>query len=344
MRGSSGAVGLACLLGAAAGCGRNLLDQPPEGPDAAVAEAGPAGASVFSTATAFCREFEAHVARAESRCFGDPPAAELAGFIDETCGALDGWVASGRIGYDATAAAACLSQFDATHATSCDFTGFYCTDAVVGRVPDGALCLGSAECGPASACARPDPTTCSAKVCTPPSARGAPCGLQCADGLICALDGSNVCVPDAGRIGDPCVASSSCDWGFFCSFEAASGSTGGTCREARTGMACQNDGDCPPENFCDGICQPRLRVGASCAPNQQACVAFATCDPATGRCIAAGGVGQPCGQNGTCFVGACSNPLGRGTCLANQPPGFPCGDPAQCATGVCNGSCQSCAR
>jgi hypothetical protein len=331
--------GVACAVGIAIGCGRVPLDQPPEAADAAAG----GNASVFSTPTAFCREFEAHIAGAESRCFGGPPADALAAWIAATCDPLDGLVASGRIGYDATAAAACLSRFDATYATSCLFATYFCTKAVVGHVPDGALCTSAAECGPSSSCERPDQSQCGAKVCTPPRALGAPCGAECADGLVCATDGSNVCVPDTGRVGDPCLDTSSCDWGLFCSVDAST--TRGICREATTGMACQADGDCRIEDFCDGTCQPRLRVGASCALNRQACVAFAMCDPATDRCITAGGSGQPCGENGTCFVGACTNALSSdGICLSGQPPGSPCTDPAECATGVCNVSCQSCAR
>ena len=104
------------------------------------------------SATAFCREFEVYSARAESRCFGGLPAADLATWIAQTCDPLDALVASGRIGYDARAAAACLSQFDVTYASSCQFAAFYCTEGIVGSVADGALCTSASECGPTSSC------------------------------------------------------------------------------------------------------------------------------------------------------------------------------------------------
>src|SRR5579871_441269 len=96
---------VACGAALTLGCGRIPLD-----PIAGTADGGAgSAASGFATATAFCREFEAHSVQAETRCFGAPPADDVAAAIAEICDPLDGLVASGRIDYDATAAAACLA-------------------------------------------------------------------------------------------------------------------------------------------------------------------------------------------------------------------------------------------
>jgi len=322
---------VACVVLLTVGCGRGTLDP-------GASDAGGEGASVFSTATGFCREFEAHVAQYESRCFGDAPADELAAFIAANCDPLDGLVASGGLGYDPKAAAACQAQFDATFATSCNFPSSGCSNIFpTGGVGDGARCTTVVECVvPKSSCARPDPKACDPRVCIGPSKLGAACGRACAAGLICSAD--KVCVTNMGALGDPCQESSSCNRGLFCSVNPST--MRGTCRETTTGMSCTGDVLCPLGDFCDGTCKHRLRVGDSCLMNQQACVAYAACDSATGRCVAAGGSGQPCGLNRTCFLGVCSS---AGTCLSLLPDGALCTDPAECTSGVCNGSCQPCA-
>ncbi|HVU51822.1 MAG TPA: hypothetical protein VHL80_14095 [Polyangia bacterium] len=346
-RSSSAAPGRDALLAlvvvaAGAGCGRYPL-APSAGPSGA---AGAPDDSSLSTPTGFCRAFEASSYAATKRCYGSEVPADVVATIDaQICAPLDGALAAGRITYDRAGAAACLSQAGASLAESCRFDTIPCADEVVaGLLPDGAPCESSAECAATSFCVRPDRSTCQQAVCTPDSQLGEPCGIGCAPGLTCATDGSDVCVVDTGTLGAGCdlTAVAPCDWGFACRPNA---SGAGACVESRTGLACQDDLECPVEDLCDGTCKPRLAMGASCAASPQGCLALATCDQATRRCVPAGNDGQPCGMNGFCYEGSCSpTAAGDSVCVVNRGTGSACDDPNECASGVCEaGACAACA-
>jgi hypothetical protein len=335
---------LACVAAVAVGCGgRSPLDLPPE-------PSGAAGApddSSLSTPTGFCVEYEQRYLVPTRRCYGaDVPADVLATIEAQVCQSLDASLAAGRLSYDRSRAVACLAQVDAALAASCRFDDVPCVDDVVaGLVPDGAPCSSSAECARRSDCVRPDRTTCAQAVCTPAGGVGAPCAAECAPGLMCSNDAANLCVADTGQVGTACdpTAVAPCDWSFACH---SNGAGSATCREARTGDACVDERECPIEDFCDVTCKPRKAVGASCAASSRGCVALATCDPVTRRCVAAGTDGKPCGMNGFCYYGTCTATFttGRAVCVVDRPTGAACDDPNECASGVCGqGTCLDCA-
>jgi hypothetical protein len=301
----------------------------------------------LSTATGFCEAYQEAYAENATRCFGAPVPADVeAAFVAQFCDPIDGLVAARQASYDRADAAGCLAQIRATWAKNCLFDDVPCASKVVaGALPNGAACTNSAECQGDSLCDRPDHSTCAPMVCTPRGGFGDPCGIGCDNGLICAPDGSNVCIVDRGSVGAPCdpTMSGSCDFTLSC---RPGGGGVSRCVAAQSGDPCFDDFGCPAEDFCSsvGFCTGRMHVGASCAGQTSGCIALATCDPLTLRCVTAGALNTPCGEFDFCFGGGCTHLTDPPVCLVLAPSGTPCDDPAECASGVCEaGRCVTCA-
>jgi hypothetical protein len=237
------------------------------------------------------------------------------------------------------ATGACVAQPDAPSGTACNADGNLCTiDTCNGSgscVQTGTVscpaaeppCEGGATCSPATgACvAQPD----------------APSNTSCeADGNRCTVDvcnGSGSCLQVttvACQVAEP-----PCEGGATCNPAT------GACvaqPDAPSGTACDADGSLCTIDACDGLGGCGQSGTVSCPATVPPCEGGATCNPATGACVAQPDApsGTACDADGSlCTTEACN---GSGTCVqtgtVSCPAAIPpCEGGATCnpATGVC---------
>ncbi len=197
-------------------------------------------------------------------------------------------------------------------------SGYHCADVSAGSVcwPD---CTSDADCGPGAVCRE---KRCHAGT---QGAIGAPCALNagCQSGRCeIAFNGgycTAVCAQAGpGSFGKDCPASAVC---------ARVSEAGGLCH-----AACQNDGQCRPEYYCDvigsvGVCRPQCRGPVNCALGY-------TCDKnGTRRCIEGSALPRKTGA-------ACNSDTDCDSayCLDQPNQGFPkgvCSNDCTGAPGVC---------
>ncbi len=260
--------------------------------------------------------------------------------FDRNLRALGEAVLQGRVAIDPTAAAACLAAVrDGEECAPPWFEGPACARAFIGLQPDGAPCIVSDACGPASYC-RLD-AECGGQ-CAPRAGEGDPCDADagCADGLYCA---ASTCAPrgapcaeDACRAADrPPPAGP----GARCSDDTRPIAIGfprdGLFQPARA--ACAGDHACEPTS--DGLrCVPAGGIGDPCAADSDPwCAPALTCDPESVLCAprlepgAVCGDATPCPRDMQCV---------DGRCLPPTPAGLDCRDDGDCAHGDCvDGAC-----
>jgi hypothetical protein len=293
----------------------------------------------LDTVEGFCRQTGAAYAANSARCHGGTAAEWNAG---DFCGPLRNLAAT--VEYDAAAAAACLEMIKTRLETACGVT-VECFDQVVkGKVADGQLCAHSFECSPGVLCTSPDNTTCAHPVCLAPAAIGAACPPRCVADAVCDSV-TSTCIPaTVSDVGGPCNTTPEevCRAGLFCKVVGDLSATG-VCTESKEGAPCDNDSNCPLEDYCATTCVPRIKVGSPCSIEAPySCVLLATCDPVTDSCVAAGVLGKRCGAYGICLSSSCGS---SGTCVPLLGAGGACQIGYDCQSGVCsNGACADCPR
>jgi hypothetical protein len=217
------------------------------------------------------------------------------------CAALARGIAAGRIGYDATAAATCLS--------------------LIGSASCADLYYGDRQRNPANSCA---------KVLTGTVAAGGGCYRteDCAAGAFCDQTGGcpAKCVAYVAA-GGTCGSGLACAPGLY--YDTAGGSC--VCRTLATqGQSCGGTGEvkCAESLYCGpgNTCVPYLAKGASCQAAQSDTSSSLLCVIATGQTTGTCGprakIGASCGATIGCEpFAACVN----GTCAEYSPQGGPCG-------------------
>jgi hypothetical protein len=232
-------------------------------------------------------------------------------------------VNAGKIIYNGSAAAACLSTFSSLGCTLSDLTSSptqSCVDAIKGTVPDGGACFDAEECVSQrcnlSACAG---AMCCAGTCTATVPVGGACSLSgpgCADGAFCkrgAVGSAGTCTPDIAA-GQSCGSLDNCVPGKFCIIVPPA--VVGICTNA------PSEGEPCPAGFCDAradvcdqttkTCVRRIAVGGPCA-STSACVSYANCNTATMKCVARVGGGGACATPADCVAGL---PCTNGICVS----------------------------
>lgn len=263
-------------------------------------------------------------------------------------------IASGKVRFDSAAGGACLDYVRRIYGGPCTISAHAavgtagdadCAKVVVGSVADGGACFSSSECTSTNcvladtACSRSRACcagTCAAKPAPIPI--GGDCsaplpGQGCAAGSVCNAAGSSsgqTCQVRSGAQGAPCTTVLDCAAPLFCAADSAAGSR--TCQPpAATGAPCnisESFGACDDLNdYCDGTtarCTRRVAPGASCDPDAQNCVGYASC--LGGTCVAL-----------STERGAC-DPTNGPTCLGDlecSATTFTCGVPDYVTT-ACN--------
>lgn len=249
-------------------------------------------------------------------------------------------VENGSVLYDEDAMRKCL---DAVASMSCDRTSRdqrveppACSKAFRGTVPDGGVCLISAQCISGRCDISICPEACCEGTCEPeiPEAQiGASCAAaDCVAGAFC--DEAEICQPLLAT-GEACLDDDECDYNLHCS-----GVTD-TCVDApNRGEPCP-DGSCADVGtFCDASSRCVGRPGRDEACGQfGSCQQPNICDQATLRCVPPPGPGQAC--QSTCAAGAYCDTQ-AGTCMEQKPEGAACTLDRECANGFCDDATSQC--
>lgn len=289
------------------------------------------------------------------------------------CGAVPPGIADGRTGFDATAAAACVTRLGNIACAELDFVT--CDGVLTGLGQQDAPCFGSdGECSGGLYCdgsmtcpgrCRPSaavgatPTSgqpCVAGayvydgVCITPVAVGSSCAAtgsetaekECVRGAWCEAS-SKQCVAQRGE-GEACTSYFECRGALRCT----RGVCGGLVSEQG---ACDDSALCKSDLRCGdaGVCVTRVGQGSPCTIETDECTLQFFCDAATSTCQPYRGVDEAC----TPIGGECGLASGRyctatfdsdgGVCATLKTPGEPCAAPFECSTGLCdNGQCVGC--
>jgi hypothetical protein len=166
----------------------------------------------------------------------------------------------------------------------------------------------------------------------------------------CALGGTGTLTS-----GSSCVSNAQCEQA-ACTTGTLSPDGGtvlcGTCVTPPTsGQPCAEGQSCGANAECyNSVCTPVTYggAGASCSGVAEQCGTGFTCNPATGECVAPGGVGTPCEDSEECVAPlVCPQPSPGSGSQACAPPGQvgdTCLDQGDCALGLtCQQSTSKCA-
>jgi hypothetical protein len=233
-------------------------------------------------------------------------------------GQLEADVSAGKVTYDGSKAADCLSVIFARGCTITEqlapVSSQACDDTFKGTVATGGTCFSEEECVSQS-CDRSNcatALTCCAGTCNPPVtasiASGGNClpaGSVCVTGTFCKRDptGSNAtCTPQVAR-GQPCTTLvDECVVGNICNTDPVTGN--GTCGKVPV------EGEPCPDGLCDAssdacdaatrTCVRRIAIGGAC-PSGSGCVRYANCDTATLTCVPRASKGGACTTTGDCL-------------------------------------------
>lgn len=228
---------------------------------------------------------------------------------------------SGRIEYDAEAAADCLAEIrQRSSGSACDIAvgataaPESCLAAASGTLADGETCATDEQCRSGACDASAMPNACTGE-CAPRADLGEACGdPSTTDGATC--DPSLVCVPnDSGGFvcaeqgsleeGDACVRSIStftaCAGGLLCAGEQGNA----TCQAvtfAQDGEDCSGDNTfCTSGTVCiDDTCTPPGGEGDSCTATNLECRIEHFCDTDAGECTPTRGAGESCSSDSQC--------------------------------------------
>lgn len=244
-------------------------------------------------------------------------------------GQVESDVASGKVKYNGSQVATCLSVYDTIGCTVTASENLKlppaCQTVFQGSVATGGACYNDEECVSLN-CNRGGcggVTGCCAGTCDPVTvtvASGGDCvaaGTTCADGTYCKLDSTSTSATCTPRIaaGQSCTSLfGQCVAGKTCVSDTAGGTR--TCGNLPAeGQAC-------PDNICDAstdtcdsttkICVRRIAIGGAC-PAGAGCVDYATCDATTKVCVAQKAAGGTCSTATDCLGSlVCTT----GTCVA----------------------------
>jgi len=262
-----------------------------------------------------------------SRCGAFPDEASCKASVILDYNQLEADVSSGKIKYDGDAAASCLNGLDSSKTyESCSITDSAttvspkaCAGTFKGTVATGGACVINDECVSgacdASACTN-NTALCCAGTCLPTAAQDIPVGgdcsaaaAQCVSSAYCKLPQNGGPPACAARLAvgaacdalnglDQCVSGALC---LFLQPPTSAASVGACGRLPTQGQACNANVPCDSYGlFCDqasSTCLPRIALGGACDPKNDGCVLYASCNPATLKCAAAGKPGEACDAN-----------------------------------------------
>jgi hypothetical protein len=341
---------------------------------AALAAAACAGASNDQGASAFaesqapdsgCAAFTRALCAHAIECEGEPYCTVDHCLAQSSCtgfNALAAALRGGAVTYDATAGGTCLARFAADPCglgtLPRDPTVFdvlaACAGALTGRLPLGAACVATIECGAGLSCDGAS-LGCGGKCATQASAApGSPCAryADCEVGpasLWCdTMAGVCAAGVDAGSgCGLLPAGITACAPGLWC--DAVSSAAAGTCRSpGGAGSPCNDLGGCEASLHCEGYAPtaPDAGLGSCALPGDAGAACELSSDCAPGLVCVAGACGLPFGVGVRCNSDAyCAAGLTCATekCLETKCPGDDCTDPnAWCVLGACRGGvCQT---
>jgi len=321
-----------------------------------VVDAGTPGPFSAATAESFCLGYFTYYYHTFGICFaGDEfPWQSLPASV---CKRILKSVAAGRMQYDPTRGATCLSAMAAVTGcplpTNPDWPESDCQFALVPQVPLGGTCtiispdFWSAECV-AGYCDEGGVSFSCSGTCLSYLDVGASCtwngpkcklGTTCSAGVLSAKPGQCVARVGAGQTcdgpgGPSCLSPNKCVGG--------SNTVAGVCQMPATSGACTSSTDCAYPTNCVGPtgnqqCLPPKQAGAACTPGNRECLLLSHCT-AAGVCSDHLGVeGEPCGtilgELVSCQDGFyCEAPIaGSGVCHADKAPVATCtGTPGEC--------------
>ena len=348
-------------VGCGGGGGGARQDGSPTG--AGGISGGDAGADVQvdPELAAFCASVQAARVRILERCAG--VASEIAAQYApiDACAAFTPAVAGGRMVFNPTEAAGCLSALDAV---ACDAASLpsACDRALHGALTPGSACNLIADISRFSECEV-------GTFCVPSPSGG--CKGTCVAGALLNQ-------PCAGA-SQPCVAGEACTLAGMCTVRGSSGSEcgiyttpiceeglvcsdlfGGTCGpRLRAGATCSGQPtECEFPMMCDrglaltGTCKVPPKPGSGCVVNEYECGLGLSYCGADSKCHALAGIGQPCvntdGEGTYCMLGMCDTTLATPVCkpfavgaacssTAECPPGSLCS--SNFGYGFCTASC-----
>ncbi|HVU04463.1 MAG TPA: Dickkopf N-terminal cysteine-rich domain-containing protein [Polyangiaceae bacterium] len=267
----------------------------------------------------------------------------------------------GRVKYDGTRVAACLS---AVKAAACDVISTrlsdLCPGVITGTVATGGDCTMNAECTPGDFC--DESSTCPGK-CAALLGEGSACtdDDECKSGMVCP-DSTKVCT-NAGKKDDACEGpdhAGACGGGLICA--GASDTKAGQCETITSAFAAEDGAPCDPTAsvLCaEGLVCAALSVdqagaitwkcekaatGSDChvafpesCPEGQYCKL--TPNTLDGKCTALPGDGDACAAHAETdkTKDLCSNTTTcvAGTCKAIQDDGAACTTDEECLSKVC---------
>jgi hypothetical protein len=243
-------------------------------------------------------------------------------------GQVESDVASGKVKYDGSQVATCLSVYDTIGCTVTETENLQlpqaCQTVFHGTVATGGACYNDEECVSLH-CNRGGcggVTGCCAGTCDPETvtvASGGDCvaaDTTCADGTYCKLDSTSTSATCTTLVaaGQSCTSLfGQCAAGKACVSQTAGG--------ARTCGVLPAEGQACPEGICDAnadtcdtttkTCIRKIAVGGAC-PAGAGCVDYASCDAATKVCVAQKAAGGACTSATDCLgTLVCTN----GTCV-----------------------------
>lgn len=270
--------------------------------------AGCSGASsrsggLTSDARSFCMAIlDATVDRAYACQGGSPDAYKAQIRALDFCDAVAPVIGASHVTFDASAAAACLTDFAGLACWQNAYASPNCRKVFTGTVLEGRVCypsmpMGAQECAPGTIC----------------MATGTDCTGTCVPGTI---------TPRSIVIGTPCTVSSECvgdDGALTCAGPSGPIASGaGTCQAPAATGPCYYDSDCS-SGVCAGTtgttgttagsCQAAKHLGDACMPSAGQCGLGTWCIVDT--CIPLPSVGQQCGGDSgvlnQCLDGFCDS-------------------------------------
>jgi hypothetical protein len=309
-----------------------------------------AGASQFATACAGLLAAEAGLMKT---CSKVNPALFLPNGMFEfsrVCDFLESEIVAGRVHYDASQFAACLTAYQAVTCADLppgDPTGdpatkpAACAAAFTGTVAVNAACFAGADCSNGF-CSSDTSRTCPG-TCQPFRVAGESCSAQqCGPGLACTVDPMAVTTSckATGAVGAACP----CQPGLWCNTANAGGrcetaiAPGGACAaystNCRAGYQCQGATTATP-----GTCQPIVGQGGACTVRDQCGFGY-QCQ--SGTCSGLPTLGQDCSTT-MCAQGYCDS--AARICTAYLADGATCSSaPGGCLSGTCNPNTLKCER
>jgi len=335
-------------------------------PDSAGSTDGTGGGAGSATVLEFCNGVFQAMSSAIARCWGGTDAYWVGVYSAVfDCQRVSADVAAGRMVYDQSHAAACLSSIegvDCSVTTSSDPGGLpACTQVLWGTVPAGQACSPDpmSNCVPEASCEQVGYAcggTCRTRVTVNGSCQSVDgtMTLPCVAGAHCV---SGVCLADAqegqscdGYAGPTCASNLRC--------LGATSSASGTCQAIETSQPCTDISDCGGGVYgCMGptgakTCARWKFTGDSCTPGQGDCWRWFHCG-ADGRCVDAPATqSQACGFDASgefvgCASGLYCNGLtstAMGTCVPVKALGDSCTSLVECGYphGLCDTSTQRC--